>query len=292
VAEHSWDVTCEMILGDSDVKALFASVGCHVEADLRVRKLSGEIHDLSQAEGSSGPRGIGDRTAFLRALDELDRVCDLPSLPQDKSDLEGIKAEVQVLRGLIESGDGRAGARAEALCRRANLAFGGSENPRRDQLMGLLRSLASAKSDPGSATVEGITADATTFVESPWMHAPWLQRLVVAHMLRTQAGTKVPSLTWGYLLFLGAGSALFLLKYRLLGLMVLAWTAFAFCKDLARRRKAAPLLAIGEAVRQDRFDGPALARRLRALESKGLFVNDLVFRVLEPPAPAGGREGA
>jgi hypothetical protein len=176
---------------------------------------------------------------------------------------------------------------------------------KRLQLDGTLRDLNWVRLEYGADTryfKETAYEKAKIYVDSPWMHAPWINSFLALAVLDAELAPLTreirecpsPSLTLTsvYILFSIAG-IYFIYDSGWIWIAGL-WTAFLVCSLLAnivgswklrKRREKLTMLATGLQLIRDEvasgcYCGPEIDSRLRRLEAQGLYVHSLTYPLL------------
>jgi len=139
---------------------------------------------------------------------------------------------------------------------------------------------------------ETIQEQAKKYLDSTWMHTPWITTHILWQLLDAELAAVTPKepseKLVGSLLRIGL---LFLISLFLISLFVnlhwhwlvwpwLAYLVWYYWQYDPRLRKARVLRLIRDEVAAGGYDGEEVARRLRQLEEKGVYVHSLMYPLI------------
>ena len=131
--------------------------------------------------------------------------------------------------------------------------------------------------------MEGVVENAKLYLDSSWMHTKWLTDFILRHLFDGEVARKVPTwpshkeLLWSAVAF----PVLLYLNLRSIAFLWLALWLLYYVSTTARHMKMWPLVACYQEVSSGTYDGPEVARRLRHLERRGVFIHSLILGLLE-----------
>jgi hypothetical protein len=170
---------------------------------------------------------------------------------------------------------------------------------------------------------DGLAKEIKGYLDSTWMHTPWLTKAAVQHLLEGDIAKLYPypgldwnepawHFKWVLVCSTVVVGSLLLLWYALQNWPIGRWPSyllaacaaiiawFFFTLDLygvswlrqyeRARRTSTPLVQILSEVAKGSYHGPELARRLRDLEHKGICVHSLALALLELPQATPAKE--
>jgi hypothetical protein len=245
----------------------------------------------SSVEASAISRRPRNPDTFAGVLRELDQLFREPWLPQTQDVREELLEAVSELREELERGENPSVVTIlESVERRIEDAVFNIADKRQDEkrrsLDGVLWSFVYVRHEyrpHAPYFIEGVTEEAKTYIRSAWMHTEWLTTFMLLHLLDGEVASRVPARLSekGLLVSTVAIVVLFYLNLLLSGLSVLAALSYYVGNAIWQTHKTRPLVSCRQEIASGTYDGHEVGRRLRDLESRGVFVHSLILRLLE-----------
>jgi hypothetical protein len=240
-------------------------------------------------------RRARDRDAFARALAELDALFRKKWIPQSADEREQLLEKVAELRRELDYDPSSLSPidlswqlkSLESSIEFAVLNIADQEqDEKKRKLDAVLFSFVYVRHNyqpPDPYFVEGVTEEAETYLISPWMHTKWLTVFILRHLLDGEVARQVPErLSDKGLLVSALAIGLFVhFDLRPFALLWGAGLLYYITTRIWQMRKTRTLVACRQEVASGNYDGHEVARRLRDLERRGIFVHSLILRLLE-----------
>ena len=233
------------------------------------------------------PRNPG---AFSGVLRELEQLFGERWIPQTQEVRDELLEAVSELREELDRNDGSIVNSLESLEGRVEDAVFNIadeyQDERKRSLDGVLLSVVYARHEDRPHDyhfIEGVAEEAKTYIGSAWMHTRWLSSFILRHLLDGEVARKVPAgVSQRGLVVSAVGIGT--LHYLNLGVFALLWlAAFLYYVGVTvwQTHKTKPLVLCQQEILAGNYDGAEVARRLRDLERRGVFVHSLILRLLE-----------
>jgi hypothetical protein len=286
--------------GEEEVDPLFFADRELFDSVVNARANPDAVHELLNAdfrkrlpiclEVAAIARRPRNPDAFSGALRELEQLLGKRWIPQTQEVRDELLEAASELREELDRGDGSLVTSLESLEGKVEDAVFNIADEHQDErkrsLDEVLWSFVYARHEYQPHEhhfIEGVAEEAKTYIDSTWMHTRWLSSFILRHLLDGEVARKVPAgVSQRGLLVSAVGIGL--LYYLNLGVFALLWlAAFLYYVGVTiwHTHKTKPLVVCQHEILAGNYDDAEVARRLRALERRGVFVHSLILRLLE-----------
>jgi hypothetical protein len=279
----------EFFLGNRELNDQIFAIRNDKDTVIKALNTKCHTHLPYDIEYNSIVRQPVDKIDFISALDNLEALFNSGHLSHNKYILGELIHDILEIRKELEKNLPHIDVLVQTFCMKVARNFNEASNEKMDKIYSLLWQLNYTQHEYGNTpdsytNIELIAGEVKTYIANPWMHIPYFHNRILIHMLNYEVATKLPKEpSWKSFVFtLAISGILLFFGIKWLGWMILGnYFMFHLIPTYWKRHKAMPLIIVRDEIWHGNYNGPELARRLRSLELKGIYVNSLILALLD-----------